>query len=179
MPKPDQAPAAEEAAAEPAQDQAAETAAGEEKDYKALYEEAIAQSRKWEKRSKDNRAELEGLKQSAPKPDPTVEERLAALEEENNSLKAAQARNALIDSVAPAAGVDRSLVASLNGEDEEALTAQAKAIAAIANPQGGAPRVPEAGQKQKPGKLSKKDILGIEDKKECMAAIAANIDLFK
>ena len=45
MPMPDQAPAAEEEAAEPAQDQAAEAAAGEEKDYKALYEEALAQSR--------------------------------------------------------------------------------------------------------------------------------------
>ena len=55
----------------------------------------------------------------------------------------------------------------------------AEAIAAIAKPQGGAPRAPEAGQKQKPGKPSKKDILGIEDKKERMAAIAANIDLFK
>lgn len=45
MPMPDQAPAAEEEAAEPAQDQAAEAAAEEEKDYKALYEEALAQSR--------------------------------------------------------------------------------------------------------------------------------------
>ena len=54
-----------------------------------------------------------------------------------------------------------------------------RAIAAIAKPQGGAPLAPEAGQKQKPGKPSKKDILGIEDKKERMAAIAANIDLFK
>ena len=88
MSKPDQAPAAEEAAAEPAQDQATEAAAGEGKDYKALYEEALAQSRKWEKRSKDNRAELEGLKQSAPKQDPTVEERLAVLEEENNVFPA-------------------------------------------------------------------------------------------
>lgn len=43
MPMPDQAPAAEEEAAEPAQDQAAEAAAEEEKDYKALYEEALAQ----------------------------------------------------------------------------------------------------------------------------------------
>ena len=42
-----------------------------------------------------------------------------------------------------------------------------------------APKVPEAGGKPKPGKPSKKDILGIEDKKERMAAIAANIDLFK
>ena len=179
MPKPDQAPAAEEAAAEPAQDQAAEAAAEEKKDYKALYEEALAQSRKWEKRSKDNRAELEGLKQSAPKQDPTLEERLAALEEENNSLKAAKARNALIDSVAAATGVDRALVASLNGEDEEALTAQAEAIAAIAKPRGGAPAVPEAGGKDKPDKPSKREILAIEDKKERLAAIAANIDLFK
>lgn len=45
MPMPDQAPAAEEEAAEPAQDQAAEAAAEEEKDCKALYEEALAQSR--------------------------------------------------------------------------------------------------------------------------------------
>ena len=45
-------------------------------------------------------------------------------------------------------------------------------------PAGGAPRVPEAGQKQKPGKPSKKDILSIKDAKERKAAIAANIDLF-
>ena len=70
-------------------------------------------------------------------------------------------------------------MATLCGADEAALTAQAQALAALAQPQGGAPLVPEAGQKQKPGKPSKKDILGIEDKKERMAAIAANIDLFK
>ena len=186
MPKPSQAPAAEDPAADPAQGQAddpaqgqpAEPAAGEAKDYKALYEEALAQSRKWEKRSKDNLAELEGLKQSAPKQDPTLEERLAALEEENNSLKAAKARNALIDSVSAATGVDRSLVASLNGEDEEALTAQAEAIAAIAKPRATAPAAPEAGQKARAGKPSKRDILAIKDEKERIAAIRENIDLF-
>lgn len=57
---------------------------------------------------------------------------------------------------------------------------QAEAIAAIAKPQGGAPARAEAGQKpEAQAKPSKKDILGIEDKKERMAAIAANIDLFK
>ena len=84
-----------------------------------------------------------------------------------------------VDSVAKATGLDRAIVATLSGTDEESLTEQAEAIAAIAKPQGGAPLAPEAGQKQKPGKPSKKDILGIEDKKERMAAIAANIDLFK
>ena len=120
------------------------------KDYKALYEDAVKESRKWEKRSKDNLEQLNALKQSQGKPDPTIEERIAALEKENGDLKAASERAALVDSVAT-----------------------------IAKPQGGAPLAPEAGQKQKPGKPSKKDILGIEDKKERMAAIAANIDLFK
>ena len=76
--------------------------------------------------------------------------------------------------MAKVTGLDRSIVATLNGEDEDALTEQA-----IVKPAGGAPKAPEAGGKPKPGKPSKKDILGIEDKKERMAAIAANIDLFK
>lgn len=113
----------QQAAADPQQAQGG----SDGKDYKALYEDAVKESRKWEKRSKDNLEQLNALKQSQGKPDPTIEERIAAL----------------------------------------------------AKPQGGAPLVPEAGQKQKPGKPSKKEILGIEDKKERMAAIAANIDLFK
>ncbi|WP_418243917.1 hypothetical protein [Ellagibacter isourolithinifaciens] len=39
------------------------------------------------------------------KPDPTIEERIAALEKENGDLKAASARAALVDSVAKATGV--------------------------------------------------------------------------
>lgn len=148
-------------------------------DYKALYENALKESRKWESRSKANLKELDELKAAATKTDPTVEERLSALESENAALKASAARSALVDSVAKATGLDRSIVATLNGEDEDALTEQAKAVAAIMKPAGGAPQVPEAGGKPKPGKPSKKDILGIEDKKERMAAIAANIDLFK
>lgn len=152
---------------------------GQEPDYKALYENERKESRKWESRSKANLKELEELKAAASKADPTVDERLSALESENAALKASAARSALVDSVAKATGLDRSIVATLNGEDEDALTEQAKAIAATVKPAGGAPTAPEAGGKPKPGKPSKKDILGIEDKKERMAAIAANIDLFK
>lgn len=152
--------------------------AGRDPDYKALYENTLKESRKWESRSKANLKELDELKAAAPKADPTVEERLSALESENASLKARAARSALVDSVAKATGLDRAIVAALSGEDEESLTEQAQAIAAIARPRGGAPKVPEAGGKPKPGKPSKKDVLGIEDKKERLAAIAANIDLF-
>lgn len=177
MEQEDQAQELEETAADPAQDQGADEGA-EEKDWKSLYEGAIKESRKWEKRSKASRAEIERLKAASPKQDSTLEERLAALEEENNNLKAAKARSALIDSVATATGVDRALVASLNGEDEEALTAQAEAIAAMAKPRVGAPAVPEAGGKPKPGKPSKRDILAIKNDKERIAAIRDNIDLF-
>ncbi len=52
------------------------------KDYKALYEEAVKESRKWEKRSKENLAQLNDLKGSKSEPDPTIEERIAALEKE-------------------------------------------------------------------------------------------------
>lgn len=65
------------------QAQAGETAEPEEKDYKALYEEAVRESRKWEKRSKENLAQLNDLKGSKSEPDPTIEERIAALEKEN------------------------------------------------------------------------------------------------
>ena len=177
-----QDPAGQQAQADPQQaaaDSQQAQGGSEGKDYKALYEDAVKESRKWEKRSKDNLEQLNALKQSQGKPDPTIEERIAALEKENGDLKAASARAKLVDSVAKAPGLDRAIVATLSGADEESLTEQAEAIAAIAKPQGGAPRAPEAGKKQKPGKPSKKDILGIEDKKERMAAIAANIDLFK
>ena len=177
-----QEPAGQQAQADPQQaaaDPQQAQGGSEGKDYKALYEEAVKESRKWEKRSKDNLAQLNDLKDSKDKPDPTIEERIAALEKENGDLKAASARAKLVDSVAKATGLDRAIVATLSGADEESLTEQAEAIAAIAKPQGGAPLAPEAGKKQKPGKPSKKDILGIEDKKKRMAAIAANIDLFK
>ena len=118
----------QQAAADPQQAQGG----SEGKDYKALYEEAVKESRKWEKRSKENLAQLNGLKESQGKPDPTIEERIAALEKENGDLKAASARAALVDSVAKATGLDRAIVATLSGADEDELTEQAEAIAAIA-----------------------------------------------
>ncbi len=150
---------------------------GEQTDYKALYEKTLQESRKWESRSKANAKELEVLKKQ-PAADRTVEDRLAALEAENESLKASAARASLVDSVAKATGLDRSIVSALNGADEDTLTEQAQAIASQLKPRASAPAVPEAGKKAKPGKPSKQDILKIEDPKERKAAIAANIDLF-
>ena len=75
-----QAQEVEGTAADPAQGQGADEGT-EEKDWKSLYEGAIKESRKWEKRSKASRAEIESLKAASEKQDQTFEERLAALEE--------------------------------------------------------------------------------------------------
>ena len=92
-----QDPAGQQAQAGPQQAQTDPQQAqggSEGKDYKALYEDAVKESRKWEKRSKDNLEQLNALRQSQGKPDPTIEERIAALEKENGDLKAASERAA-------------------------------------------------------------------------------------
>ena len=113
-------------------------------DWKAKYEQAIAESRKWESRSKANAgkaAKYDELQEQSK----SVEERLTAIEAENKALKDREARSALVAAVSKATGVSEAIVANLSATDEESLTAQAKAIAEAYKTPGGAPKVPEGG----------------------------------
>ena len=121
---------------------AAQGGEGQEPDYKALYEQLKAESRKWEDRSKQNKAKADKLDELMAG-NSSIEERIAALEAENKAMKDAETRHALVAKVAAAVGLPEGLVGTLNGQDEETLTAQAKAVAAI-KPKG-APSAPEAG----------------------------------
>lgn len=116
---------------------------GDGKDYKALYEQLKADSRKWEERAKANKAKADKFDQLAGDGD-DIEQRIAALESENQAMKDAEARHALVAKVAASVGLSESLVETLNGTDEDALTKQAKAIADL-KPKG-APNAPEAGK---------------------------------
>lgn len=116
---------------------------GQEPDYKALYEASVKESRKWEERAKANKGKADKWDELSAGSD-SIEERIAALESENKAMKDAKSRQELVAKVAAATGLPESLVATLNGEDEEALTAQAKAIADL-KPKG-APQAPEAGK---------------------------------
>lgn len=116
---------------------------GKEPDYKALYEQLKSESRKWEERSKANKAKADQLDQLMAGND-SVEERIAALEAENKAMKDAKARQELVAKVAAEVGLSESIVASLSGADEESLTEQAKAVAGL-KPKG-APNAPEAGK---------------------------------
>ena len=122
----------------------------DELDYKAMYEEALANSRKWEKRSKENAAKakkLDELEASSK----TVEE----LESENARLTAEREHRILVDKVAQESGVSREIVESLNATDEETLLGQAQAIAAAYKAPAGAPSMPEAGKFPREGTAPK------------------------
>lgn len=160
------------------QQQDAGAAQGQEPDYKALAEEWKAKARKWETSSRKNADKAKAYDEAQAK-NATVEERLAALENENKGLKEAQARAALVKAVAGATGVSADIVASLNGTDENELTAQAQAIAAAFKAPS-APSAPEAGKLDHgTGKPTKKDILAIKDPKERIRQIALNPELFE
>jgi len=129
---------------------------GEGPDYKAMYEAAKAESRKWESRSKANAEkakafdELETAKKS-------LEERVSSIEAANRALEDEKARGALVKKVAKATGVPESIVSTLSATDEETMTAQAAAIAENYRTPGGAPNAPEAGRFAKSEKTSELD----------------------
>ena len=116
---------------------------GQEPDYKALYEASVKESRKWEERAKANKDKADKWDEASAGSD-SIEERIAALETENKRMRDATARHALVAKVAAATGLSESVVETLNGSDEETLTAQAKVIADL-KPKG-APNAPEAGK---------------------------------
>jgi len=95
---------------------------------------------------------------------------------ERDRLKAAEERSALVAKVAAASGVPATLVAMLDGADEEALAAQAaevaKAIKAKAYPNG------EDDGTGKPA-ITADDIRKIKDTRERIRAIAQHPELFR
>lgn len=114
------------------------------KDYKAMYEQAISESRKWESRSKAN-AEKAKKYDEMEEAKKTLEERVASIEAANKALSDEKERAALIKAVAAVTGVPESIVSTLSATDEETMTAQANAIAENYKTPGGAPKAPEAG----------------------------------
>lgn len=118
-----------------------------ETDYKALYEaekeakeKAIAESRKWEGRSKANKA-------ASAKAEKTAEERIADLESKLSEKERAEERAKLAAKVAQEKGVPADLIV---GDDEESMAEWAdKMLAAFKKKP--APSV------RKPGSFAKDD----------------------
>ena len=121
----------------------AEEPHGSEPDYKAMYEKAVAESRKWEKRSKDNAEKAKKLDELTAG-EASLEDRIAKLEADKKRLEDEKARAAVVAKVAEETGLSEKIVAALNGADEDTLKEQAAAVAALKP--AGAPSAPEAGK---------------------------------
>lgn len=154
---------------------------GEAPEYEALYkssqeelEKAKENSRKWERRSKANAEKAKAYDDLQGK-SKTTEERLSALEEENRALKARGERAALVQQVSKATGVSQEIVSMLSGDDEDTLTAKAKAVADAIK---AAPRYPTVTDDGKPAgakAMTEEEIEKIKNPRERVMARAAKI----
>lgn len=131
-------------------------------DWKAKYEETLGHSRKWEQRAKDNAdaaRRLEQVESSQQSTEAKNAERIAALEQQ----LADSQRTALIARVQASHGIsDEDASLFLTGEDEQALTAQAKRLADRAQvgpvaPSEGTPRVSSSDD---PGRTFLRELFG-------------------
>lgn len=142
------------------------TPAEPERDWKAEYEKVLAQSRKWEQRSKDNAAkakELDELKAAtqtdaekladAVKRAESAESKLAELERERE-------RAAIVAEVAAAKGVDAEWLGRMSGDTAEEIQANADFLASKLSGAPIYPSVTDNGQKKAPSKKSAQDQFG-------------------
>lgn len=170
---------------EQAAEQAAQAAPAEpERDWKAEYEKVLAQSRKWEQRSKDNAAkakELDELKAAtqtdaekladAVKRAESAESKLAELERERE-------RAAIVAEVAAAKGVDAEWLGRMVGDDRKAIEANADYIATKLSGAPIYPSVPDNGH-SKAAPITREQIDAIKDPRERVRVRAQHLNLYK
>lgn len=160
------------------------TPAEPERDWKAEYEKVLAQSRKWEQRSKDNAAaakELEALKDASK----TDAEKLADATKRAEKAEAALAeyerereRAAIVAEVAAAKGVDAEWLGRMAGDDREAIEANADYIASKLSGAPIYPSVPDNGG-SKAAPITREQIDAIKDPTERLRVRAQHLNLYK
>ncbi len=100
----------------------------EEKDWKAEYEKVLAQSRKWEERSKANAEkakEFDALQESTKE----ALERAKVAEKERDALKASEDRRAAVKAVSDETGIPQEVLEVMQAEGEDDLRKKAESIA--------------------------------------------------
>ena len=143
-----------------------------EPDYKALWEEARANSRKWEERAKANREALSAA--------PSAEDYAGAKGEAEQAkarvaeLEAQVAYRDAVARVAEETGYAPRVVEALKGSTAEELRASAEALKAHA---AAYPVTRDRGEVAPP-RPTREAILAIEDRDERERAILSNIDQF-
>ena len=119
-----------------------------EKDWKAEYEKALAQSRKWEQRSKANAdaakklAELEDSTKTDAEKLADATKRAEEAEAKVKEYEAKAERAGIVSEVAAAKGVDADLLARMAGDTREEVEANADYISQKLGPTGTSPSIP-------------------------------------
>lgn len=170
---------------EQAAEQAAQAAPAEpERDWKAEYEKVLAQSRKWEQRSKDNAAkakELDELKAATQ----TDAEKLAdavkraeSAEQKLAELERAAERAGIVAEVAAKSGVDAEWLGRMAGDTAEEIQANADFLASKLS---GAPIYPSVSDNggRKAAPVTREQIDAIKDPRERVRVRAQHLNLYK
>lgn len=137
-----------------------------------------AEARKWEQRATDNKKELDALKagnaggQDFEARLKEVSDQLAQMQRERDELRHQSDLRTWADEVSTAKHVPASV---LRGSTKEEMEAHADAILGSGLSFGA---VPDGGE-QHPSSVTKESILAIQNQQERIAAIKANLDLFK
>ena len=137
-----------------------------ERDWKAEYEKVLAQSRKWEQRSKDNAAaakELDEMRKQSMSDAERAESEKARADKAEAKLaeyERERERAAIVAEVAAAKGVDAEWLGRMVGDDRKAIEANADYIATKLSGAPIYPSVPDNGQKKVPSKKSTQDQFG-------------------
>ena len=160
------------------------TPAEPERDWKAEYEKVLAQSRKWEQRSKDNAAkakELDELKAATQ----TDAEKLAdavkraeSAESKLAELERAAERAAIVAEVAAKSGVDAEWLGRMAGDTAEEIQANADFLASKLSGAPIYPSVPDNGH-SKAAPITREQIDAIKDPRERVRVRAQNLNLYK
>ena len=127
-----------------------------ERDWKAEYEKVLAQSRKWEQRSKDNAAaakELDEMRKQSMSDAERAESEKARADKAEAKLaeyERERERAAIVAEVAAAKGVDAEWLGRMVGDDRKAIEANADYIATKLSGAPIYPSVPDNGHSKAP-----------------------------
>ncbi len=155
-----------------------------EKDWKAEYEKVLAQSRKWEQRSKDNAAaakELDEMRKQSMSDAERAESEKARADKAEAKLaeyERERERAAIVAEVAAAKGVDAEWLGRMVGDDREAIEANADYIASKLSGAPIYPSVPDNGG-SKTAPITREQIDAIKDPKERLRVRAQHLNLYK
>lgn len=151
---------------------------GDEPDYKALYEKTLAESRKWEERSKANKKQLDAL--AAKGGDEDVSERLTELSDKLRELEAERDKlqhqtdlRTWADEVAAETHVPASV---LRGSTKEEMQQHAAALVAAGF---SGKSVPDGGEPHGTPGITREQIEATKNAVDRVRLIAENLDLFK